>query len=78
VESVLMQALAHLRRSQSFLEQLHAEGGAAELYVSLFARRDFRLELSAQSLALLGRLGLAVALDVHPQPSHDVSPTPFT
>jgi hypothetical protein len=78
VESVLMQALAQLRRSQGFLEQLHAEGGAAELHVSLFARTDFRLELSAQSLALLGRLGLAVALDVHPQPSNDVSPTPLT
>jgi hypothetical protein len=78
VESVLMQTLAHLRRSQSFLEQLHAEGGAAELYVSLFARADFRLELSAQSLALLGRLGLAVALDVHPQPSADAAPTPLS
>jgi hypothetical protein len=73
VESVLLQTLAHLRRSQGFLEQLHAEGGVAELYVTLFAREDFRLELSAQSLALLGRLGLAVALDVHPQPSHGLS-----
>jgi hypothetical protein len=78
VESVLLQTLAHLRRSQGFLEQLHAEGGAAELHVSLFARTDFRLELSAQSLALLGRLGLAVAIDVHAQPSPDASPTPLT
>jgi hypothetical protein len=73
VESVLLQTLAHLRRSQSFLAQLHAEGGVAELHISLFARTDFRLELSAQSLALLGHLGLAVALDIHPQPSHAVS-----
>jgi hypothetical protein len=73
VESVLLRTLAHLRRSQDFLEQLHAAGGVAELYVTLFAREDFRLELSAQSLALLGRLGLAVALDVHPQPSHGLS-----
>jgi hypothetical protein len=78
VESMLIQTLGHLRRSQSFLEQLHAEGGASELYFSLFARTDFRLELSAQSLALLGRLGLAVALDVHPQPSQRASPTPLT
>jgi len=76
VESVLLQTLGHLRRCQSFLEQLHAGGGVAELYISLFARKDFRLELSAESLALLGRLGLAVALDVHPQPSQDASPTP--
>jgi hypothetical protein len=78
VESVLLQTLAQLRRAQSFLEQLHAEGGAAEVYVSLFARSDFRLELSAESLTLLGRLGLAVALDVHPQPSLSASATPFS
>jgi hypothetical protein len=78
VESVLVQTLAHLRRSQGFLEQLHTEGGAGELHVSLFARADFRLELSAQTLGLLGRLGLAVALDVHPQPSQGASPTPLS
>ena len=70
VESVLLQTLAHLRRAQSFLERLDGEGGVAELQVSLFAREDFRLELSAQSLALLGRLGLAITLDIHPQPPH--------
>jgi len=69
VESVLLQTLAHLRRSQAFLEQLHAEGGVAQLYISLYAREDFRLELPDEALALLGRLGLAVALDVHPSPS---------
>jgi uncharacterized protein DUF4279 len=74
VEGVLLETLAHLRRSQSFLEQLHAEGGVAELYVSLFARADFRLDLSAAALGLLGRLGLAVALDIHPQPSQATNP----
>jgi Domain of unknown function (DUF4279) len=73
VESVLLQTLAHLRRSHDFLEQLHAEGGVAELHVSLYAREDFRLELSAQSLGLLGRLGFAVALEVHPRPSPGAS-----
>jgi Domain of unknown function (DUF4279) len=72
VESVLLQKLGQLRRSQSFLAQLDAEGGVAELHISLFARTDFRLDLSAQSLALLGHLGLAVALDVHLQPAHAV------
>lgn len=66
VESVLLQTLTHLRRSHAFLAQLHAEGGVAELHVSLYAREAFRLELADESLALLGRLGLAVALDVHP------------
>lgn len=68
VEGVLVETLALLRRSQSFLERLNDEGGVAELYVSLFARADFRLELPTTTLALLGRLGLAVALDIHPQP----------
>jgi Domain of unknown function (DUF4279) len=68
VESVLLQVLAQLRRSHEFLEQLHAEGGVAELHVSLYAREAFRLELSEESLGLLGRLGLAVALEVHPRP----------
>jgi Domain of unknown function (DUF4279) len=73
VESVLLERLATLRRSQDFLEQLHAEGGVAELHISLYAREDFRLELSEQSLGLLGRLGLAVALDVHPRPGPGAS-----
>jgi hypothetical protein len=73
VESVLLQTLTHLRRSQGFLERLAAEGGVGELHISLFARADFQLELSAASLLLLGRLGLAVALEVHPQPLHVVS-----
>lgn len=69
VESVLLERLTHLRRSQDFLEQLHAEGGIAELHVSLYAREAFRLELSGESLGLLGRLRLSVALEVHPRPS---------
>jgi hypothetical protein len=68
VESVLLRILTHLRRSQDFLEQLHAEGGVAELQISLYARGDFRLAMSEESLGLLGRLGLAIALDVHTRP----------
>lgn len=67
VEAVVLKTLNHLRRAQSFLDQLHAEGGVAELLVSLYTRDDFRLELSPDSLTSLGRLHLAVALDVHPQ-----------
>lgn len=73
VESVLLQNLAHLRRSQAFLERFKAEGGVAELYISLYVREAFRLELSDESLGLLGRLGLAVALDVHPSPTPGAS-----
>ena len=77
VESVLLQVLAQLRRSHDFLGQLHAEGGVAELHVSLYAREAFRLELSDETLGLLGRLGLAVALDVHPRPSPGASGQPM-
>jgi hypothetical protein len=66
IESVLLQTLTQLRRSQPFLEQLSTDGGVAELAISLFARENFRLELSSDSLALLGRLRLSVALDVQP------------
>jgi hypothetical protein len=66
VEGMLMQTLAQLHRSQPFLEQINAEQGVAELHVSLYAREEFTLQLSVESLALLGRLRLAVTLDIHP------------
>lgn len=66
VEGVILKIVANLRRAQSFLEQLHAEGGVAELHVSLYVREAFRIELPSESLTLLARLHLALALDVHP------------
>ena len=65
VEAVVLKTLNNLRRVQSFLEQLHAESGVAELLVSLYAREDFRLDLPSDSLTLLGRLHLTIVLDVH-------------
>jgi Domain of unknown function (DUF4279) len=65
VESVLMQTVSLMHRSHDFLELLSTEGGIAELHVSLFARGNFHLDLPAESLALFGRLRLAIALDVH-------------
>ena len=66
VEGTILKTLSQLRRTQSFLEQLSSEGGVAELLVSLYAREDFRVELPSDCLTLLGRLHLAIALDVHP------------
>jgi hypothetical protein len=66
VEGMLMQTLAQLQRSEAFLGQINAEQGVAELHVSLYAREEFTLQLSVESLALLGRLRLAVSLDIHP------------
>jgi hypothetical protein len=66
VESVLLQTLAQLRRSHDFLQQLSTGGGTAELVISLFSRGVFRLDLSPETSALLGRLQLTIALDIHP------------
>jgi hypothetical protein len=66
VEKVISQTLNQMRRVQPLLERLHDEGGIAELLVSLYARDVFRLELPPDALALLGKLRLAIALDVHP------------
>lgn len=70
VESMLMQTLAQLRRAQSFLQRFRSSGGVAELHVSLFTREQFNFELAPDSLMGLGRLGLAVALEVHPHTPH--------
>jgi hypothetical protein len=69
VESEIERTLGTLRRCFSFLESLKAQGGSAELHVSLYAREEFRLEFLPDSLALLGRVGLAVVLEVKPNPN---------
>jgi Domain of unknown function (DUF4279) len=70
VESEIQHTLGTtLRRCFGFLEMLQAEGGSAELHVSLYARGEFRLEFLAESLALLGRAGLDVVLEVKPNPT---------
>ncbi|MGH8294863.1 MAG: DUF4279 domain-containing protein [Steroidobacteraceae bacterium] len=66
VERMILKTLSQLRRAQSFLERLNADGGVAELLVSLYAREDFRLELPSDTLTLLGRMHMSIALDVHP------------
>lgn len=71
VESEVLRTLAQLRKCFGFLETLNGEGGAAELHVSIFARQEFRLEFLPESLRLLGKLGLSVALEVKPHP-HDL------
>jgi Domain of unknown function (DUF4279) len=74
VESEIMHTLGTLRRCFDFLATLTSEGGTAELHVSIYAREDFRLEFLPESLALLGRLGLTVAIEVQPNPQFRSSP----
>jgi hypothetical protein len=69
VESEVLRTLAQLRKSFAYLETLKSEGGMSELLVSIFAREDFRLEFIPETLSLLGRLGVTVALEVKPYPT---------
>jgi uncharacterized protein DUF4279 len=75
VEGVLLQTLTQLTRAQDFLSHLSDSGGVAELHISMFARRNFRLELSSRALNSLGRLRMGVSLEVnlHPAPRTSVS-----
>jgi Domain of unknown function (DUF4279) len=66
IEVELLKILARLREYYEFLLELRSDGAASELHVSLFARQEFRLDFQPSTLELLGRLGLAVALEVHP------------
>jgi Domain of unknown function (DUF4279) len=75
VESLLLKTLTQLRRSHDFLQELSTDGGSAELTVSLFARGVFRLDLSPETSALLGRLRLTIAFDIHPHTPPDASLT---
>jgi len=66
VESFLLRTLAHLRKSFDFFTDLSRSGGIAELSIQVFGRDEFRLEFLPESLALFGRLGLTVSLNVTP------------
>jgi hypothetical protein len=68
VESIVLDVLSKLRRNTEFLTTLKVEGAHMELHISLYARENFRLELLSETLALLGRLGLDIGLDVQPHP----------
>jgi hypothetical protein len=73
IESVLLRTLSQLRRSFDFFADLSRSGGGAELSISVLGSGDFHLELLPESLALLGRLGLTVSLQVTPEPEEDAA-----
>jgi Domain of unknown function (DUF4279) len=68
VESELFRVLDTLRRTIGFMQDLRHGGGAAELFITIFARGDFRLELLAEEAALLGRLGVAMTIEIKALP----------
>lgn len=73
VESIVLHTLGQLRRATEFLAALKVQGAHMELHISLYARENFHLELLSETLALLGRLGFDISLDVQPHP-HSATP----
>ncbi len=67
VESELLQVLTSLQNSFSFLQALHSSGGASEVHVSIFASQAFRIELLAEMVSRLGRIGIGMTLEVEPR-----------
>jgi hypothetical protein len=68
LESEISRLLRLLRKSTGFLQKLHEGGGAVELFVTIFARGDFRIEISPDHATLLGRTGIALTVEVKPYP----------
>jgi hypothetical protein len=69
IESQIEHTLGTLRRCFGFFETLKADGGSAELHVSLCAREEHCLEFLPELLMLLGRVGLAIVIEVKPNPN---------
>lgn len=68
LESEISRLLHTLRKSTDFLQGLQNGGGTVELFVTIFARGDFRIELRPDLAALLGRTGIALTIEVKPCP----------
>lgn len=64
VESELASVLQTLRKSIGFLQDLRRGGGSVDLFVTVFARGDFRLELLPDTAALLARSGLSLTVEI--------------
>lgn len=64
VESELVQVLSSLQGSFDLFQWLHSSGGVSQLHVSVFARESVRIELPVRVAAMLGRVGLTLAIDL--------------
>ena len=63
-ETVLLQAVVQLRRSQPFLARLQSDGGNVELVVQVLSSSEFRFALSPELLSMISRIGVSLVLDV--------------
>jgi len=68
LESEISRLLHTLRKSTDFLQGLQNGGGTVELFVTIFVRGDFRIELRPDLATLLGRTGIALTIEVKPCP----------
>jgi hypothetical protein len=68
VESELSRVLRVLRKAIVFMQDLHYGGGVTELFITIFARGEFRIEVPPEESALLGRLGVAMTVEIKPYP----------
>ncbi len=64
-ETVLLQAVVQLRRSQAFFSRLQSEGATVELVVEVIGGSEFTFTLSPQLLSMLARSGFSVVLKAH-------------
>jgi hypothetical protein len=69
MEGELSRVLHMLRKAIVFMQDLHYGGGVTELFVTIYARGDFHLELLPEEAALLGRLGVGLAIEIKPYPA---------
>ena len=67
VEGELLRMLNSLQGSFTFLQALHSSGGASEVHVSIFASQAFRIELLADIVSTLGRVGIGMTIEVEPR-----------
>lgn len=66
LESELSRVLQMLRKAIVFMQDLHYGGGVTELFITIFSRGDFRVELLPEEAALLGRLGVGMTMEIKP------------
>jgi hypothetical protein len=66
LKSELSRVLDTLRRSIDFMQELQRGGGAVELFVSVYLRGEIDIVLLPEESAALGRLGVAVTIEIKP------------
>lgn len=65
-ESILVQAVVQLRRSQKFLSRLQSDGGTVELSLEVSGAGDVAFSLAPELLSMLARCGISLSLKIQP------------